>query len=166
MQEIWKDVSNYVGIYQVSNFGNVRSIRQNQSQQIKPFITNSGYKVVRLYNNNMKRYLVHRLVAQEFIDNPQNLPIVNHKDENKLNNCVDNLEWCTYSYNSNYGHGKGNMIKNKSKKVLQFSLDGKFIAEFPSALEAERKLGISHSDISKCCRGKCKQYRGYIWKFA
>lgn len=104
--EIWKDIEGYEGKYQVSNLGNVRSLRfrnQNFSKDLTQKTNNKGYKVVNLTDNSKnKPALVHRLVAMAFIDNPNNFPVVNHKDENPQNNHVDNLEWCTYSYNTIY----------------------------------------------------------------
>lgn len=113
--EIWKDVAGFEGLYQVSNFGNVRSVTRTitrsdgkvyvkQGKQLKSFVTNRGYEYVMLNDCNRKQHLktVHRLVAQAFISNPNNLPIVNHKDENKLNNAASNLEWCTHAYNNVY----------------------------------------------------------------
>lgn len=106
-KEIWKDVNDYNGLYQISNLGNVKSIHYrhtNVEKILKPYIKEDGYVVVCLTKNRrIKWHRVHRLVAEAFINNPDNLPEVNHKDENKLNNRVDNLEWCTSSYNKNYG---------------------------------------------------------------
>lgn len=111
----------------------------------------------------MKR--VHRLVAQEFLDNPNNLPQVNHKDGNRLNNKVDNLEWVTASKNIVHGY-KMNLCKANEKKVLQYDLDGKFIKEWKSTMEIQRKLNFKNCCISPCCLGKRKTAYGYIWKYA
>lgn len=139
---------------------------------IKLSINNDGYYVVNLkIDNKYKTYNVHRLVALHFIPNPYNLPIVNHKDENKLNNNVDNLEWCDYEYSVNYGtRGKrsGENMKNskqRSKPILQYTKDLVFIKEFPSSNEIQRELGYLQSNILKCCKGKYKQAYGYIWKY-
>lgn len=97
-------------------------------------------------------------------DNPDNLREVNHKDEDKLNNRVDNLQWCSRSYNINYGVRNERVSKKLSKPVLQYDLDGNLIKEWPSAAEAGRN-GFNHNHISECCRGKLKSHKGYIWKY-
>ena len=164
IKEYWKPVVGYEGLYMVSNWGRVKSMNYNHSgkERILKLIPNRyGYLYVNLYKNNIKKkYLVHRLVAEAFIDNPDNLPQVNHRDENKLNNNVDNLEWCTNEYNINYG------TRNErcSKPVLQYTLDGEFVREWPSTMECERN-GFNRGNIWMCCQGKLKKYKGYIWKF-
>ena len=129
----------------------------------------TGYVYVALYNNRKgKRALVHRLVAKAFLPNPANLPCVNHKDENKRNNSTENLEWCTYKYNANYGKAPVKMMQEARKRpVKQYDSTGMLIATYESACEAERKTGIKQSNISKCCLGR-KWYRtagGYVWEF-
>ncbi len=161
MEEVWKDVPGYDGVYQVSNFGNVRSVKP-----MKQRIINSGYLQVSFYKNQQeKHYLVHRLVAELFCKNQRNCSTVNHKDENKLNNRSENLEWCTQKENNNYGTARKRMIEAKGKPVLQFSVDGKLINRFQSAIEAERITGYDHSTISKVCLGRYSKYKGFIWKF-
>ena len=116
MEEIWKDVKGYEGLYKISNFGRVWSIRRKLF--LKP--VDKPYLRVRLYSidGTNKMFSVHRLVAEAFIPNPDNLPCINHKDENKMNNCIDNLEWCTAKYNSNYGTAKQRWgEKQKGKKI-------------------------------------------------
>lgn len=107
-KQIWKDIPGYEGKYQVSNTGEVRSLNYNgtrKSKVLKQGTDKDGYKRVHLYKNGKnKNYLVHRLVAQAFLPNPNNYPIINHKDENPSNNYYKNLEWCTYEYNNNYGN--------------------------------------------------------------
>ena len=129
----------------------------------------SGYVYVMLYNNGLcKRALVHRLVALAFIPNPSGLPCVNHKDENKANCSVENLEWCSYQYNNHYGKAPTMMATTARKRpVVQYDKDGNYIADYESASEAERATGIRSGNISKCCLGrKCyKSAGGYIWKF-
>lgn len=169
MEEIWKDVSGFEEFYQVSSTGRVRSKRKNckSGTPIMRMFKNNGYVYVLLYDgkSGQKHKAVHRLVAREFIPNPNNFPQVNHKDENKENNRVENLEWCTAKYNALYGTCKERMIKTKSKPVLQCSMDGNVIARFSSTIEAERKAGFDHSSISKCCLGKSAYHKGFTWKF-
>ena len=163
MEEIWKDIEGYEGLYQVSNMGRVRSLRKNII--LRQGITR-GYKRVILSTNDIpKHYYIHRLVATAFISNPDNLPQVNHKDENKTNNCVDNLEWCTPKYNTNYGTVIAKRARSKSKKVLQFKTDGTFVKEWESIIDIQRNLGFCQSYISRCCRGKYAYAYGYIWKY-
>ena len=114
MKEEWRNITNYEELYQVSNLGNVKNIRRNKLKKLT--LNKDGYYIVKLSKNNKKKvYLVHRLVAKEFIENKNNYDIVNHKDENKTNNKVDNLEWCTIKYNNNYGT---RWIKNYLKKYI------------------------------------------------
>lgn len=181
-KEIWKPIKGYEGLYEVSNYGRIK----NQFNHIRKLQINKfGYfRCILTKNGKQKFYFVHRLVAKAFIPNPNNLPFINHKDENKLNNFVyvnpdgtidfekSNLEWCTAKYNINYGSRK-ERVKTKTlngklaKPVLQFTLDGKFIAEYPSAREAERQTGIYVGNISACCKNKYghKSAGGSVWKF-
>lgn len=160
-KEYWKPIKGYEGLYMVSNWGRVKSIKFGKERILKPVTNSSGYLLVGLYKNNIeKKYSVHRLVAEAFIPNPYNLPQVNHRDENKLNNNVDNLEWCTNEYNINYG----TRTERYSKPVLQYTLDGEFVGEWPSARECGRN-GFNQGSVSACCRGKLKTHRGFIWKY-
>lgn len=171
--EIWKDIKNYEGLYQVSNLGNVRSLDHYASNGKKNILykgrilkqtkhKKTGYLLATLCKNNKhKSILVHRLVAEVFINNKNKLPCINHKDENKENNCVTNLEWCTHKYNNNYG----NNTKKLCKPVLQYDLQGNFVKEYYGANEASRKTGISCTNICKCCRGERKKTKGFIFKF-
>ena len=172
MEEIWKDIKGYEGKYQVSNFGNVKSLNYNHTgkeQLLKPVQYNNGYLCINLYKP-LKRFLIHRLVANAFIPNPDNLPCVNHKDENKHNNHVYNLEWCTNKYNINYGTCIERIREtqlndpNKSKKVYQYTLDGKFVREWKSTQECGRN-GFNQGAVSSCCRGEIKTYKGFKWSF-
>lgn len=172
MQEIWKDIPNYEGIYQISNHGRIRSNNpgnkrfHNKTDHIlKAHVSNTGYCQVTLYKDGVKRrkYTVHKLVATMFIPNPDNLPCVNHKDENKLNNHVDNLEWCTYAYNNAYGTAKIRSIITVSEPVEQYTLEGLHIATYLSATVASKLTGINKTDILKACKGLVPYAGGYGW---
>lgn len=162
MEEIWKDVKGYEGLYQISNLGNIKSNTNIKSKRINK----QGYLTTQLCKNNKKRSKrINRLVAEAFIPNPNNFPQVNHKDENKLNNEVSNLEWCTEKYNTNYGTRNLKISKSKYKKVLQFDMNMNFIKKWDSIKEAQEELKLFH--ISDVCK---KRYRyrscgGYIWKY-
>jgi hypothetical protein len=154
------DVVGYEGLYAVTNCGNVWSYRK--SMFLTPFLAR-GYRKVRLYKNGTnKQFLVHRLVAEAFLPNPQNLPQINHKDENKENNCVGNLEWCDAKYNINYGEHNNSIARSHCKKVYCVELD----IVFESAKSAAIQLNLSDSNIAKCCKGKYKTTGGYHWKYA
>lgn len=170
MQESWKDIKEFEGIYKISNLGRVKSLRTYNSFKktyyyrekiLKGKIDTNGYVMVCLCKDKQKYVRVHRLVAEAFIPNPYNYPIINHKDENKQNNCVDNLEWCSYLYNNTYGT-KNNKI---SKSVMQYDLDGNFIKEYKSIMEASRQLKINHSGIVQALKRKSKKAYGYIWEY-
>lgn len=164
-KEYWKPVVGYEGHYQVSNFGRVKSIKFGKEILLKQRQCMNGYKSVILYKNGKgKNILVHRLVAQAFIDNPDNLPEVNHKDECKTNNVVSNLEWCDRKYNQNYGTRIERVAEKLSKPVLQYDLEGNFIKEWPSIMECDRN-GFNRGHIADCCQGKLKTYKGFIWRY-
>ena len=187
MQEIWKDIRNYEGLYQISNNGNVKSLgrwvncknkgkRWQEEKILKPSVEGNGYQRVGLHENGtIKNYFVHRLVAQAFIQNPNNYPQVNHKNEIKDDNRVENLEWCDAKYNVNYGtareRGAEKISKKlingkKSKPVLQINTKtDEIIRVFPSAMEVERQLGFSNSHISECCKGNRKTCGGFKWQY-
>ena len=174
MQEIWKDVIGYEEQYQVSNLGNVRSKdraivdclgrkRTLKSHKIRIQTSKIGYKQVILHKGGkMKTYLVHRLVAEAFIPKTETSKNeINHKDENKANNTVDNLEWCDHKYNINFG----SRTEKTSKKVYQYTKDKKKVNEYQSAWEAHRKLGYDQASICKVCNGVQKTAYGYIWSY-
>ena len=176
MNEIWKDIDEFECLYQISNLGNVKSLNYNRTgkeRNLKPLIDKDGYLQVNLYKNGkLKTFRIHRLVANAFLENPDDKSDVNHKDENKINNCLTNLEWMTRKDNLNYG-SRNKRIANSlinhqeiSKLVLQYSLDGEFIRKWPSTRQIERELGFANSAISECCNGKLKTAYGFIWKFA
>lgn len=163
MREIWKDIKGYKDKYQVSNLGNVKSLNYNQTHKeklLKFFQNTNGYYQIDLWKNNKgKRCLVHRLVAETFIDNPNNYPIINHKDENPLNNCAENLEWCDAKYNCNYG--------TRNQKLYHAVICVELNKIFESIKEASKELKIQQAHISGCCN-KRKHYNtagGYHWKY-
>ena len=162
--EIWKDIKGYEGKYQISNKGRVKSLGNNKTKKEKirdGKIDNRGYKRISLCKNGKeKKYSIHRLVAQAFLPNPDNLPVVNHKDENKLNNNVENLEWCTQEYNVNYSGSNGRpgkkvicvetqQIFDSSEDVINKMFDGKG----------------SSSTIRDHLRGRTKSCFGYHFKY-
>ena len=179
LNEIWKPIKGYEGLYEVSNFGRIKSLnyhRMGFEKIISASFDGSGYLVVVLCKNNTAiQYKVHRLVAEAFIQNPNNLPEINHKDENKTNNIYTNLEWCDRSYNVNYGtrNKRASISISKSllnnekicKPILQLSKEGVIIKEWLSAAEAEREGGYDNAHISKCCLGQRKTHKGFIWRF-
>lgn len=178
MEEIWKDIAGYEGLYQVSNLGRVKSLSRKVSfgwswrctpeKVLSPGKVNGRYYHVLLFDKDHKRKdcLVHRLVAEAFIPNPDNLPCVNHKDENIWNNQVSNLEWCSVEYNNNYGTLRERMAKKQSMPIIQYSIDGAFIKKWSSLAEAGRQMKLSPGHLSNCCNGKTKTAGGFIWKYA
>lgn len=161
MKEEWKDILGYEGKYEVSNLGNVRNAKTN-SILCKSI---DRYCGVKLSKNNIKKFKsIHRLVAESFIPNPNNLPQVNHIDGNKLNNCVNNLEWCTRSENMKHAYKFGLEKPTKISPVLQFTIDGSFIKKYQSIKEAQ-KYNKNCSKIGACCQGMRKTAGGYVWKY-
>jgi len=176
-EEIWKDIKGYEGLYQVSNLGRVKSLERKvpfrntfktiKERVLKYCYDGNHYAYISLIKNGEKKNkTVHRLVAEAFIPNPNNLPQVNHIDENKENNKLINLEWCDSLHNLLHSNviKKGN--NSRKKAIQQFTKDGKFIAEFNGVLEACRQLNFkSHAGIVECCKGtRCTAY-GYKWKY-
>lgn len=176
--EIWKDIEGYEGLYQVSNFGRIKSLERYKKNNggsitliseiiLKQSKNNRGYCRIHLCKDaHKKAFSVHRLVADAFVHNPNNLTDVNHKDENKENNCADNLEWCDCNYNINYGTHNKRISLTKGCTVKAFDKNGQLEMEFHSMCEAERKTGISQQSISRCVNGKYKTAGGYVWKKA
>lgn len=180
-EEVWRDVVGYEGLYQVSNIGRVK--RLAHTREISP----KGYKQIVSYkekiispcrtdryiqlqlskNGKKQPVLVHRLVAEAFIPNPNNLPCVNHKDENKHNNCADNLEWCTQKYNLNYGEGykiHTHLMRTRhGKAVDQYDKNGKFITTYDCANDVEPEYSVSH--VISCCKKKRKSHKNFIWVY-
>ena len=181
MQEVWKDIEGYEGLYQVSNLGRVRSttrkqlanIRNNKyitkkGQVLTPMISNAGYGRVTLFKERKRKmYSVHRLVAMAFIDNPDNLPEVNHKDGNKRNNEIHNLEWCSKSANAKHAYDN-KLTKHYTRKILQYNVNGELLKEWDSLISITRELGYNFKTIQSVCagHGRAKTAFGYIWKYA
>ena len=141
----------------------MKSYKHTKERLLKPRLTNRGYYQIDLYKNEkVEHHSVHKLVAQAFIPNPDNLPQVNHKDEDKTNNHANNLEWCTSKYNIHYGTGLHRRIVTQYKPVICIE---KGIC-YPSQIEAGRQLKISHKHINDCCKGRRNTTGGYHWKYA
>lgn len=183
-EEIWKDIEGYEGLYQVSNLGRVKSLDRYMRNKYGTYtlkkgrilknsiLKSTGYPRVSLSREgNFVSKQVHRLVAKAFVPNPNNYLIINHKDENPLNPSADNLEWCTYKYNNNYGNtaikkSTTHRINQKnSKKVYQYDLCGNFIKEWKSTREVARFFNIDNIRISRCCRNLTKSALGFKWQY-
>ena len=165
VNEIWKDIKDYSN-YMVSNLGRVKSLNYKNTDKekiLKPYKNREGYLRVELSKNgNGKQYLIHRLVAEAFIDNPNNLPQIDHINTNKTNNRVCNLRWCTQKENNN----NHLTVEKRSKPILQFTKNGEFIRKWDSILDVERELGINQSNICQCCKGKLKSAGKFKWQYA
>ena len=187
IKEIWKtaiyDGEIYEGLYKVSNWGRILSLNYRNTGRadlMNPSDNGDGYFLVNLRKNKeTKKCLVHRLVAETFLPNPENKPCVNHKiegDEGKKINMVvfntdgsinkekSTIEWATYEENNNYATRNERMAKTKSKKVLQLSLSGDLIREWESTRECGRN-GFNHSAVSACCNGERKTHKGFRWEY-
>lgn len=170
MNEEWRAIKGYEGLYEVSNFGNVRSLARKvyrrfswvmlKGKTLKPANIKGYRKVVLCKNGKSKLCAIHRLVAEAFIPNPSNLPQVNHKDENKANNTVSNLEWCTHSYNMNYGTILDKKISKQGYKIRCVETG----EVFQSIREAAKAVNSTHQNISACLRGKTKTAKKYHWE--
>lgn len=179
-KEIWKDVAGYEGLYRVSNLGQIYSCYLNRI--LKPYINQKGYYIISLWRNHT-RYTtgVYRLVAETFLPDKTNFKSIpdedrslidlddlqiNHKDEDKTNNCVDNLEWCTNKYNAHYGTVITRRATTQSKPIEQFDLNGNFIKRYNSITEASKYVKKRYNHISDVLGGRRKTACGYIWRYA
>ena len=184
--EIWENIIGYEGLYQVSSLGNIKSIARIVAHQkkgnqfysgrmLKSETSNCGYKRIQLCKSNLaKPYSIHRIVALTFIPNPNSYPQVNHIDGNKGNNYIDNLEWCNASENQihyikltnhkNKYLGKFNEDHPASKIVNQYDLNGNFLKQWASTLDAGRN-GYNSNGISQCANGDYKSSNGYLWRY-
>ena len=186
MEEIWKPITNYEGLYEVSNLGNVKSLEKTilRSDGIKkhlpnrvlnPYINNDGYSVVNLYKDKKTQtFYVHRLVAEAFIQNPENKPFIDHIIPVRVGgtNEISNLRWCTIEENNNNPITRERIRvvseetrKKRYKPILQYTLSGELIREWSCAMDAQKALGINNSHIYDCARGERKTCGGYIWKY-
>lgn len=180
MEEVWKDVVGYEGYYQVSNLGRCRSldrcinhpISKNGKKMLNGRILSlckcgSGYLMASFSLDGKRKFeMVHRIVAKAFLPNPDNLPEINHIDEDKTNNCVDNLEWCTSKYNANYGARNAKAGEKHRKAVVQKDLQGNIIKKWSNLTEACMSCGADASSVGRVCRGKQRTARGFIWEYA
>jgi len=179
MMEVWKPVVGYEGLYEVSNLGRVRSLDRVVSgkdgctlsikgQMMHPTLNTTGYPFVGLRKDGKRgMYTVHRLVAKAFIPNPDNLAEINHKNEDKTDNRVANMEWCDHSYNMRFGT-RGERCRKKADchAVVQMDMEGNVIAEYEAIKVAARVVGINNAEtITKCCKGTRPSAGGYRWKY-
>ena len=186
MQEIWKSIEGYEEKYEVSNLGRVKSLKNNKGIDreliLKPRISKNGYLYLNLWNNSVcKAKKIHRLVAEAFCFKSDNAQCVNHINGVKTDNKAENLEWCTYSYNTKHAvekglikptigkingmYGKHGKNHPSSKPVLQFDMKGNFLKEWESCIEAGTTLNLCGGSIQRCARGDRKSAFGYIWKY-
>lgn len=180
MNEIWKSIEGYEGLYEVSNLGKVKSVERYvprgnhqiyvKERILKPELDKDGYLLVNLSKNGVQRMQkIHRLVAIAFIPNVNNLPIINHLNEIKFDNRVENLEWCDNLHNVRYGTG---IERNKQiqtfahgKKVLKKDLLGNVLESYPSTREAARENNTTATQIRRVCQGKQRTCIGYTWEY-
>ena len=187
-EEIWKDIPGFEGRYQVSTFGRIKSLprkvkagrtyRYVQEHILSARYDSRGYSRICIKIHPKKYWFsVHRLVAEIFIPNPNNYPVINHKDNNPRNNCVDNLEWCTQSYNVKYSYTKGNAkptsgcfkkgnIPHNLKRVSQYDKDGHFLNFYDSITLASKSIKRTPGAIQNCLHGNTKTAGGYVWRYA
>ena len=176
MREIWKPVVGFEEEYSVSNLGNVKHNNTNRKSGrgnyerkehlLKQRKNNKGYYIVDIYKADKRyQFLVHRLVAMAFLPNVKGYAYVNHIDENKENNSLDNLEWCTQKYNMNYGTCPQKIGLSNSKPVIQLDKNNNFVNEYISIIEAQRKTGISNGSIGDCLHKRRKTAGGFKWKY-
>ena len=173
MSEIWKEIKGYEGYYCVSNHGRIKSLDRidcnnhfRKGKMCRMILTKEGYYKVELSKNGIsKRYFVHRIVGEHFIENPLSLECINHIDENKINNNADNLEWCDRKYNNNYGTRNKRIGEASSKKTAMIDkYTHKVIKVFNSAREAAKYINGDESSICKVRNGKRRSAYGYYWE--
>ena len=171
MEKLWKEIPGTDGKYLISTAGEVMAIsrrvkfghvyRWTKTKLLTPRDNGKGYLELEFLG---KHHYIHRLVAEAFIPNPYNFPCINHKDENKENNSVENLEWCDYSYNTNYGtRTKRAKEKQFGDRFVVINLDTGEVYQTPK--DASRETGIHNDSISRVCKGKSKTAGGYRWRY-
>lgn len=164
MEEIWKDIEDYEGFYQVSNFGRVK--RVTTGRILKGTTDKDGYALVLLSKHNTPSMrITHRLVAQAFIPNPEHKPEVNHIDEDKTNNRVDNLEWSTRKENCNHGTRNARLGKSNSIPIIATNIKTGKVTAFSSCAECARRLSLNAGNISSTLKGRLKQTKGFTFKY-
>ena len=162
--EIWKQVLEHPN-YEVNQYGDIR--HKKRKQKLKPRSNNGGYQYVNIkVDGKNTNFAVHRIVANAFIPNPNGYTEVNHKDYNRLNNCVDNLEWTSSSQNKYHAYLKEENKNSRGKQVEQYTKDGAYLKTYPSVSAAAKEMGCCIAAISNCCSGRTKSSQGYRWKFA
>ena len=183
VEEVWKDINGFEGRYQISNFGRVKSLGHNDRLNrrfkeivLKQAINAGGYRCVRIYKDGLNyTKKIHRLVSEAFIPTVPGKTIINHKDGNKLNNSIENLEWCTYGENMSHAIRTGlNSTRSAvavraetgKKPIEQCDSRGNRLNKFSSAADASRETGINRGNISSCCNGKKEMAGDFVWKFA
>lgn len=177
MKDKWFDLKEYEGLYQINVKGDIKSLERFNEKSgragrlyleriLKTHLGRNGYPQVVLHKNGKsKTFRVHRLVAKQFIQNPLNLPTVNHKDENKLNNHVDNLEWCTVEYNNNYNHRQLKIAEKRKKKIAKYDKFNNLITIYNSLKEATESVNGYKGYIINCCKGLKQDYKNYKWEY-
>lgn len=172
MTEVWKDICGYEGMYQVSNLGNVRSLNYRNTgitKNLVPKVNNSGrlWVELRIFGKG-KPMLIHRLVGEAFIPNPDNLPQINHKDENPKNNCVENLEWCTGEQNRMLyiEHHMCGRQKTNTTPVNQIDENGRIVKKWKDSRTIQNETGMHQWSITQCCNGKRNTAYGFRWQYA
>ena len=176
-KEIWKDIKGFEGLYQVSNLGRVKSLERFRKGKnsslasvkekiLKSYMLNSGYYIIGLTKQSiLKTYLIHRLVWEAFNGSISEGYEINHLNEKKFDNRLENLNLMTHRENINYGTGIERSVKKRANGVLQFTLEDIFIKEYPSTKQVERELGFDQGNIVNCCKGRYKQMYGFIWRY-
>ena len=180
VEEMWKDAKfvdhgilrDYSNYYQVSSFGRIRSIRKGKKRLLSPYVNRKGYLVIGFSKPGEIgiKLAVHRLVAYLFIPNPYNLPQVNHINEDKTDNRVDNLEWCDNKYNCNYGSRSTRSASRHTIPIVQLTIDGHYVRSWKSTYDIKRELGLNPSSINRCCKDNFGRrgfniYKGYKWQY-